>query len=197
MKKKKENDFQTKKYQVVKNVISKDVAKLATQALLFSEADYIAKNKTINFDGQVKGMQMFYAHSVTESLMVLLLPKMEKIVVEKLTPTYSYARVYRNGSVLKEHIDRPSCEVSISIQLAAVGVKNKNGWGITMGEETLYLSDCDAVIYNGIKVLHKRDELFCEPNGFQVQVFCHYVKTNGRFSRFAYDKRIGPGITRE
>lgn len=193
---KKENDFQTKKYQVVKNIISKDVAKLTTQALLFSEADYKTKNKIIDSDPQVPGMQMFYSHSVTESLMVLLLPKMEKIVGDKLTPTYSYARVYRNGSVLKEHIDRPSCEVSISIQLAAVGVKNKNGWGITMGEETLYLSDCDAVIYNGIKVLHKRDELFCEPNGFQVQVFCHYVKTNGRFSRFAYDKRMGPGITR-
>ena len=136
---KKENDFQTKKYQVVKNIISKNVAQLATQALLFSEADYKTKNKIINSDTQVPGMQMFYAHPVTESLMVLLLPKIEKIVGEKLTPTYSYARVYRNGSVLKEHIDRPSCEVSISIQLAAVGVKNENGWGIVMGEETLYL----------------------------------------------------------
>lgn len=193
---KKENDFQTKKYQVVEKIISKNVAQLATQALLFSEADYAVKNKIINSDTQVPGMQMFYAHPVTESLMVLLLPKIEKIVGEKLTPTYSYARVYRNGSVLKEHIDRPSCEVSISIQLAAVGVKNENGWGIVMGEKTLYLLDCDGVVYNGIKVPHKRDELFCEPNGFQVQTFCHYVKTGGRFSRFAYDKRMGPGITR-
>ena len=194
---KKINEFQIKKYQVVKKVISKDFGKLATQSLIFSEADYLYKNKMVpNSDAQVPRMQMFYGHPVTESLMVLLLPKIEKIVGEKITPTYSYARIYRDGSVLEEHIDRPSCEVSVSIQLAAVGVKNKNGWGITMGEETLYLSDCDGVVYNGIKIPHKRDELFCEPNGFQVQVFCHYVKANGRFSRFAYDKRIGPGITK-
>lgn len=193
---KKINDFQTKKYQVVNNFVSKDFAKLGTQALLFSEANYRFKTNTVNDDKQVPGSQMFYGHSVTESLMVLLLPKMEKIAGEKLFPTYSYARVYRNGAVLEEHRDRPSCEVSVSIQMASEGIKNKNGWGITMGQETLHLSDCDAVIYNGIKVPHKRDELLCESSGFQVQVFCHYVKANGRFAHWAYDKRIGPGITR-
>ena len=192
---KKLNDFQTKKYQVIKNVIPKDFAKFGTQALLFSENDYLTKNNMrVDSDNQVPVMK-FYAHSVTESFMVFLLPKIEKIVGEKLVPTYSYARVYRNGSILKEHRDRPSCEVSISIQMASEGVKNENGWGITMGEETIYLANSDGVVYNGLKVPHKRDELFCEPNGFQVQMFCHYVKANGRFSRWAYDKRVGPGIT--
>ena len=195
---KKQTEFQTKQYQIVKNIISQDVAKLATQALILSEADYMVKNSLkADSDGQVDGSQSFYSHSVTEALMLLLLPKIEKIVKEKLIPTYSYARVYRNGAVLKEHTDRASCEISVSIQLGAAGVTNKGGWAITMGEEQLFLANGDGVVYNGIKVPHKRDELFCEPNGFQVQCFCHYVKANGRFSRFAYDKRIGPGITKK
>jgi len=195
---KKQTEFQAKQYQIVKNIISQDVAKLATQALILSEANYMVKNSLkVGSDGQVDGSQCFYSHPVTEALMLLLLPKMEKVVKEKLLPTYSYARVYRNGSVLKKHTDRASCEISVSIQLGAVGVTNKGGWAITMGKEQLFLADGDGVVYNGIKVPHERDELFCESNGFQVQCFCHYVKANGRFSRFAYDKRIGPGIIKE
>ena len=193
---KKQTEFQTKQYQIVKNIVSKDVVRLATQALILSEADYMIKNNfNIKPDSQVDCSQSFYSHSITESLMLILLPKIEKVVGEELLPTYSYARVYRNGAVLKTHTDRASCEISVSIQLGVVGVKNEGGWAITMGKEQLLLAEGDGVVYNGIKIPHKRDKLFCEPNGFQVQCFCHYVKKNGKLSRFVYDKRIGPGIT--
>jgi len=194
---KKLNDFEIKKYQVVKNFVPQNVTKLITQTLIFAEADHLYKHNMVpDGDPQLENTMKFDCSPITEALLVSLLPKMEKIVKEKLFPTYSYARVYRNGSILKDHVDRPSCEISVSIQLAAVGVKNENGWGITMGDEILYLADGDGVVYNGIKVRHSRDELFCEPNGFQTQVFCHYVKADGRFARFAYDRRVGPGISR-
>lgn len=194
---KKLNDYEKQQYQLVKNLISQDLCQLAGQSFVFSEADFKYKNPLLPLgDGQVSGFWHSYGHPVSESLGLMLLPKIEKIINEKLIPTYSYARIYRNGAILKEHRDRPSCEVSVSIQLAAVNVKNKNGWGLTMGDKTFFLSNGDGIVYNGLKVPHKRDELFCEPNGFQVQMFCHYVKANGRFAHWAYDKRIGPGITR-
>ena len=47
-----------------------------------------------------------------ETLMMKVLPKMEKETGLKLLPTYSYARTYKKGDILKRHKDRPSCEIS-------------------------------------------------------------------------------------
>ena len=37
------------------------------------------------------------------------------LVSEMVLPTYTYARIYKNGSVLKKHTDRPACEISLSV----------------------------------------------------------------------------------
>ena len=193
---KNKSNFATKQYQSVPNLVPLDICKFATQALIFSEADYVIKHGMMkNEDIQVAGSQSFYGNPVTEALLVMVLPKIEEIVEDKLLPTYSYARIYRNNAILKLHRDRPSCEVSVSIQLASVGVQNKDGWAISMDGKNIHLSDSDGVIYNGLKVEHGRDELVCESNGFQAQVFLHYVRASGRFARFCFDRRIGLGIT--
>jgi len=193
---KNKSNFATKQYQSVPNLVPLDICKFATQALIFSEADYVTKHGMMkNEDTQVAGSQSFYGNPVTESLLVMVLPKIEEIVEDKLLPTYSYARIYRNNAILKLHRDRPSCEVSVSIQLASVGVKNQGGWAISMDGKNIHLGDSDGVVYNGLKVEHGRDQLICEETGFQAQVFLHYVRANGRFSRFCFDRRIGLGIS--
>ena len=35
----------------------------------------------------------------------------------KITETYSYARIYKNGDVLHRHKDRYSCEISTTLNL--------------------------------------------------------------------------------
>ena len=42
---------------------------------------------------------------------------MEELTGKQLVPTYSYARIYKNGDELKRHKDRPSCEISTTINL--------------------------------------------------------------------------------
>ena len=37
---------------------------------------------------------------------------MQKETGLQLIPTYSYARIYKKGDILKRHKDRPSCEIS-------------------------------------------------------------------------------------
>ena len=37
----------------------------------------------------------------------------------ELLPTYSYARIYKKGDILKRHKDRPSCEISATINLGS------------------------------------------------------------------------------
>jgi hypothetical protein len=41
----------------------------------------------------------------------------ENITNLKLNPNYSYARIYKNGDVLRRHKDRFSCEISTTINL--------------------------------------------------------------------------------
>ena len=44
-----------------------------------------------------------------------MLPVMQKKQDYNLIPTYSYARIYKNGDELKRHKDRPSCEISTTL----------------------------------------------------------------------------------
>ena len=46
-----------------------------------------------------------------------ILPKMQKETGLELIPTYSYARIYKKGDILKRHKDRPSCEISTTLNL--------------------------------------------------------------------------------
>ena len=40
-----------------------------------------------------------------------------KTVGKTLLPTYTYARIYSPGEVLKKHKDRPACEISATLTL--------------------------------------------------------------------------------
>lgn len=52
-----------------------------------------------------------------------LLPFMEEKTGYKLFPTYSYGRVYLNGATLARHVDRPACEISLSLTISESGGK--------------------------------------------------------------------------
>ena len=52
-----------------------------------------------------------------ETLLAGLKLKIEKATKLKLIETYSYARIYKNGDILKRHKDRQSCAVSATLSL--------------------------------------------------------------------------------
>ena len=54
---------------------------------------------------------------VMETLLGQLNDKMNKETSLKLSPTYSYARIYKKGDILARHKDRYSCEVSTTLNL--------------------------------------------------------------------------------
>ena len=68
-----------------------------------------------------------YADPFMDALLELSLPRMEAESGLRLFPTYSYFRVYKCGDVLKRHQDRPSCEVSATLNL---GYKAQKPWPI-------------------------------------------------------------------
>jgi len=191
-----------KKPIIIKNLISNEIAALSAQTLLFDEAKCIAKtNSTYNHDNLLSVVNSHEARIhearifvVGEALLVKCHKQIENIIQEPLLPTYSFSRVYRNGSELFEHVDRGACEVSVSIQLATHDIFNKNGWPLKIGKKNYYLNNGDGIIYSGQTLKHSRPKLLASPTGFHIQTFLHYVRANGRFAEYVFDGRMGVGL---
>ena len=102
----------------------------------------------------------------------------EKETDLKLIPTYCYVRKYFQGSVLYSHTDRPACEISLTYCIFGPE------WEINMGDNTLITKIGNGVIYKGCEVLHGRPK----PSSSEViQVFSHWVISDGAKSNSAYD----------
>ncbi len=157
--------------------------------------DYLAENiKVLEADGplsygdeQVQESSATFAPVVTEILLDILTPILSSAISCELCPTYSYLRIYLKGAVLARHIDRPSCEVSATLCISS---DSRGIWPLCLetadGITEVNLEPGDAVIYKGMEIPHWR-EVF--EGDRQVQVFLHYVKRNGAYEEFKFDKR--------
>ena len=178
--------FKKDKYVVIRQAISKELA--AFVANYFSmkkqvmdtcrQARFISPFETLlgeyeGAEGQIPYTYSSYSDIAMETLMLKCQPIMEKTTGLKLNPAYTFARIYKNGDVLKRHKDRFSCEISTTMNLAGdpwpiylepSGKLNKKGIEIN-------LQQGEALLYAGCKVEHWREEFQGENCG---QVFLHY-----------------------
>jgi hypothetical protein len=130
----------------------------------------------------------YYADPFGEVMLEFLLPKVEEITGLELCPTYSYFRIYQPGERLPPHVDRPSCEISVTLNIAQVGPENKIWMQHGSSEASSYsLSPGDAVVYKGCDVTHWRP--FVEEGTLIVQLMLHYVDKNGPNAMYNLDKR--------
>ena len=111
---------------------------------------------------------------------------MTYLMEEPMFPTYSYARLYSNGETLEKHIDRPACEISVTVHLG--GDKD---WEIFFtkpdGQEvSVILKPAQAVVYLGCKSIHWREKF--EGTEY-AQVFLHYVRAKGEYAKYYFDKK--------
>ena len=118
-------------------------------------------------------------------LLVELVPRLSNELGEPLLPTYTYSRVYRNGEVLERHVDRPACEISVTLNL-----KKDTDWPIYFkrqdgSEIALELTPGQGAMYYGCEMEHWREAY--TGNEF-VQVFLHYVRANGKYDWAFFDK---------
>ena len=171
-------------YKVVKEAISKELAQFVYEYFLmkrqvarkFFDDRYISGYNNdwgVWNDEQVPETYSHYSDIAMETLLKGLKPFMEDVTGLKLYETYSYARIYKKGDVLKRHKDRYSCEVSTTLNLGG------DNWPIYLepsGEEgkegqKISLTQGDMLIYKGCEVEHWR-EPFTGENC--AQVFLHY-----------------------
>ena len=142
-----------------------------------------------------------------ETLMMKVLPLMEKHTELKLLPTYTYTRAYKKGDILHRHKDRPSCQISTTLHLGG------NEWPIYIdptGSDNVIdeykgihkpnapqgnrvdLKVGDMLVYSGCELEHWRESF---EGNVCVQTFLHYNDADGRFGKEnIFDKRPMLGI---
>jgi hypothetical protein len=192
--------FKKNKYSVLKNAISKELADFVYSyfknkrnvAKILFDTKYMSPFTEywgIWNDQQVPNTYSHYADLAMETLLEKVKPVMEKHTGLKLSPTYSYARIYKPGDVLHRHKDRYSCEISTTLNLGG------DNWPIYLdptGREKqagikIELKPGDMLIYSGCDLEHWREEFAGKECG---QVFLHYNKTGSKMAKEnALDKR--------
>ena len=199
------SNFKKQKYLIIKKAISNDMANFIygyfsfkrRVAKKFFEERYISPFTTewgVWNDEQVPNTYCHYADIVMETLLERVRPKIEKETKLKLIPTYSFARLYKTGDILKRHKDRFSCEISATMFLGGEpwelyiepsGQENKKGIKILQ-------KPGDILIYSGCELEHWR-EAFKGKNC--CQVFLHYNKAGStQAKQNKFDKREFLGL---
>ena len=195
--------FQKNKYCVIKEAVPKQIAEFVYNYFLMKrqvartlfDEKYISQFTTefgVWNDEQVPNTYSHYADIAMETLLIRTLPVMEKKTGLKLFPTYSYARIYKTGDILKRHKDRFSCEISTTLNLGGdpwpIYLEPKKNVGIPDGKKIttssnnkgvrVNLKPGDMLVYRGIELEHWREEFQGENC---AQVFLHYNDENSEY----------------
>ena len=189
--------FKKDKYVVIKQAIPKDLATFVANYFSMKkqvmdtcrQARYISPYETLlgeyeGADGQIPHTYSSYSDIAMETLMLKCQAIMEKTTGLKLTPSYTYARIYKQGDVLKRHKDRFSCEISTTMSLAG------DPWALYLDPTNTELPDVtkpyipignkgikvdlkpgDMLVYRGCELEHWRNKFKGKEH---IQVFLHY-----------------------
>jgi hypothetical protein len=166
-------------YKIIKNFLSKDEIDLLT---IYCEMKHRTNITSFDLEQSNVADTKYYGDPVTDSLMLKKRMLMEKETGKKLLPTYSFWRCYTKYADLKKHRDRPSCEISVTVNINGDGTP----WPIFMDGNTLNLKTGDAAIYLGCEIEHWRKEF---KGDYQFQTFLHYVDAEGKNKEHYMDKR--------
>ncbi len=209
------------KYKIVENAITVELANfIYNYFLLKRDAVKWMYNNNMAYDigghgilgtwtdPQVPNSYSCYGDFSTETLLLKMIPEIEKYTGSKIVPTYSYTRLYKKGDILARHKDRPSCELSATINLGGepwsiyideTGAdsvidfhKNKIKPNAPKGTQ-VFLNAGDMLVYSGCSLEHWREPYHGDL--LYGQVFLHYNDANGQFAvKNIFDRREMLGL---
>lgn len=198
--------FKEHKYLIIRNAISVELANFAFNYFLMKRdaTEWMHKNNYVSEytpgfgtwkDEQVPNTYSAYGDTFMETLMMKVLPVMEKHTELKLLPTYSYTRAYKKGDILHRHKDRPSCQISTTLHLGGnkwpIYIDPTGGDNVPTGNR-VDLKVGDMLVYSGCELEHWREAF---KGNVCVQTFLHYNDADGRFGKEnIFDKRPMLGI---
>lgn len=176
---------------LIRNFIDKQTIAVVSQ--YFENKIRRQEWKEIISDGDPTSRLAYYADPLIEVLLQASKEAVEDATGKELLPTYSYSRIYQPGEKLSPHIDRPACEVSVTVNVATKGEFSPiyTQYGQNDPEKHV-LNPGDAVVYMGCDVVHWRQPL--KEGQLNVQFMLHYVNKNGPNAEHAKDKRLAFGM---
>ena len=174
-------DLITNNYLVIRELIPEERAiKLANE---FKKTD---EHEKFDGDTQAPNSAAVYNYIPALELLCEKVPEISNKIEETVLPTYCYSRIYRRGSTLESHTDRPACEISLTLHLDgdmpwSIWVKTPEG-----NTRCVTLNPGDAMIYLGCVAEHWRDIYRGE---WYAQMFLHYVRSRGSCGYSYFDKK--------
>lgn len=196
--------FDKNGYMIIKDIVDpRDLfSKPSYQRGKFSYYGSLDKFSYLPEEEQVRGSLSRYLHPEHKQYHNKVRLVLEKILKEKLYNTYYYDRFYYHHQPLFRHIDRETCEISISIQ---VSTNSNEPWPLCLetheGKEVyINIENGWGILYKGCELEHWRNPMKSRYSKFQKtfrkflkwdddtyhhQMFFHYVRANGERSHFA------------
>ncbi len=175
----------------------------------------IDKFEHIPLETQVEGSTSRYYYPPYKFAHSQIRLRIEKAIGNKLYNTYYYDRFYNPGQELIYHVDRPACEISVTVHISS---NVSNPWPVWIKTPDEYKDDSkseiakkgenrsaillpgDGMVYKGCERPHWREPLPREykrtwyGRRYEVeglyyhQVFFHYVLANGLRANCAGDR---------
>lgn len=181
--------FEQNNYVILKDALTKEKAADLTKYMF----DLYEQGKLVK-DDQCPLSDAIYGDPVFDDILQKFAKPIGDAVGKTLLPTYTYARIYRPGEILKRHKDRPSCEISATMTL---GFDSKPIWPIFFNEEKeipISLDVGELAVYKGCEIVHWRTQF---KGQWHVQVFLHYVDANGPYKDHHKDGRTEFGTSKK
>jgi len=137
-------------------------------------------------DGQITNDDTISFTNMLPDIHEYIKPKLENHFKVKLKKTNDFGRIYTQGAALRNHKDSWHCQYSATINL--LNVPSNGRWlfltSIDNKNWTEYeMSPGDCVVYEGLKLNHKRNALEYEEC---YQWFFHYIEENGQYDNQHY-----------
>lgn len=153
---------------------------------LGKEFEIFCNRNNINGDDHVKESSSFRNYIPFVQLMCKNIDFISEILKEPVLPTYCHSRIYRKNSSLSKHSDRPSCEISVTLNLG-----KDDDWNFCIEnpdkkECCFNLSPGDAIIYKGFEASHYRQGNYKGEK--YIQLFMHYIRVWGKYSQYVFDE---------
>ena len=181
-------EFEQQRYAVQRHMVPPHALKLALEATRLNRVH----EGYMQWDEHTRAWGR-YCDAMGEALLLMLHQPLQRRLGLELVPCYSYLRCYTPESTLPPHVDRPSCEISVTLPIGSWDSASK--WPIWLqanGENVAVdLSPGDLLVYRGAELRHWREPLAA---GVWIQLFLHYVDANGAYTDYALDQRerLGP-----
>ena len=166
-------------------------------------------------EGQVNGSTSRYWHPQYYQIHTGIRIKLEKEIGRKLYNTYYYDRFYYPGQELEIHVDRESCEISVTVHVSTnlsepwpIWIKTPDTYTDERKTEILVPGDNrsvilnagDGMVYKGCERPHWRETMPTEYEKtwygrkkvkeglYYHQIFFHYVLQDGERAHCAWDR---------